>query len=170
MFDKAELSIRHVYCIIVLSTACEANLQSARTLGLSNCSLSQYSHYCSTMPVSRAQKKSAAVKARLRRYRKAQQSDAGSDDDKPKSKTPTTYQPSSSLYDEDTEDAEDYRPGGYHPLKVGLELCEPQFPHLSIISFTDRRYLRWAIFSPQETWMGSILNCLVMSRPCPYRG
>ena len=70
------------------------------------------------MPVSRAQKKSAAVKARLRRYRKAKQSDAGSDDDRPKSKTPATYKPSSSLYDEDTEDAEDYRPGGYHPLTV----------------------------------------------------
>jgi hypothetical protein len=81
------------------------------------------------MPVSRAQKKAASVKARQRKHRKAQQVDYGSDDDKPRTKTTSVYQPSISMYDEDTEDAEDYRPGGYHPLEVSA--CHwHQFPHV----------------------------------------
>ncbi len=97
------------------------------------------------MPVSRAQKKSAAVKARLRRYRKAKQNDAGSDDDRPKSKAPQTYKPSASLYDEDTEDAEDYRPGGYHPLKVISSMGALIFRSLAILSISDWRVFGWTL-------------------------
>lgn len=69
------------------------------------------------MPISRAAKRAAASKARQRRYRRAA-AGAAEEEREEEPPAPAGFVPTACVYDEDTEDAEDYRAGGYHPVAV----------------------------------------------------